>query len=217
MKTKLTTAFLFAACIMSASQIVGVTVNPGQLQFGAFPTGPLELTLQFANGTTQMVEGYEYVPTTFVPQTSAWPDNYLTLHEAETEGLQASGPNGAFNYLVAAALAMNPPSLVNQLAIWMDEDVTNMEYIPYQSVPNDAAAAQEIAAAQSLVLSGSLNDSNFVVLDATANLWESPSFIVDLAAPVPTSTPEPAACWMIGVALAGLGMRRKRARRIGQR
>ena len=215
MKSKLTAAFLFAACIMSASQIVGLTVDPGQVQFGAFPTSPLNLTIQFADGTATMVIGYEYVPTTFVPRAAAWPDNYLTLHDAETQGLQAGGPDAAFDYQVAAALTLDPPSVVTQLAIWDVMDIVNMVFIPYQTIANEAVAQQEITAAQALVESGGLNQADFVVVDATANLWESPSFIVDLAAPVPTSAPEPATCLMIGGVLVGLGVvRRKRVRRL---
>jgi len=200
MTMKFTVLILLAFGSLGASQIVGVTVLPGQVGNSVFPGGPLNLMVQFQDGSSEVLTGWEYIPTTYVPQTIPWVENDLTLVEAETQGLQASEPNGAFNYEVAAELTLDPPDgVVTQLAIWETMDDTNQIFIPYQTPVNDALAEAEVEAAETVVEAGGLVSSDFVALDPAQNLWEAPAFIVD---PVPvgvvTATPEPFADEMIG-------------------
>jgi hypothetical protein len=202
-KTKLTAVLVFAACTLSASQIVGVSINGPVLQAGEFPTEPFNLYVQYATGQTQQAEGYEYLPTPGAAQPWEWVEYDLTLMQAGLTGLASSDPNAFFDYEVAAALTLDAPSIITQISIW---DVM----APPGAVTENAANEAQIVAAEAFVSSGALILSDFAVFDPIQNIGIAPSFIVQIADPEPpidpAGAPEPEDFLMVGCGLVFLSV-----------
>jgi hypothetical protein len=201
---KLTLAEFLFAITCSASQIVGVTVNSDSGQIGIFPVGPESLTIQYGTGNYQTVEGYEYSLGAVLPLPWNWPMVDLSLTEAAQYAVDCCEPNSLYDFEVAAALTEEAPSQNVQIAIW---DVMN----PQSGIPLTGGAYQDILGAEAVVNSGQLDAADFSVFSPLVNNGVSPSYIAQTGFPAPASTPEPAAGVMIGAALVGLGVvRRKR-------
>lgn len=202
MKKVLVLGFL-AIGALSASQIVGLTVDSDSGQIGIFPLGPEVLTIQYGTGNFQTVQGYEYSLGQVLPLPWNWPMIDDSLQEAAVSAVDCCQVSSFYDFEVAAALTLDAPSRDVQVAI-----VDEMN--PESGLILTSGAYQDILGAEALVNSGGLNTADFSVLTPLINNGVSASFIVQTSGfvtpPSPVSTPEPGTCSMIGAVLIGLGM-----------
>jgi hypothetical protein len=204
--TKIALAVIFSVFTASASLIVGVKTTSIDGFVGPFPSGPESITIQYGTGDYQEVTGYETSLRPILPVGFEFPEFELTsLAQAAQFGEFSLLPNVLADYELGAALMEVPAGPDAQKDFW------NLFNGPVFAL--DAGMIADLGDAEKLLSSGSVDFTQFFVLTAIGGDPTVPEFEVRAAAD-PVSTPEPAADWLIGLGLAGLGIvYRKRAAR----
>lgn len=196
MKTKLTTSFLLAACTLSASQIVGTTVNSVGGFLGIFPYGPDSLTIQRGTNDYQTVTAYEVSFRPFLPSNFEFPElELMTLSEAATSGELSLQSGALANYELDAALSEVPGNGED-----IQKDMWNIDEAGvFVQTPGMIA---DLSAAESLLSANLVDFANFAVFTAINHDRTVPEFIAEVVpSDPPASAPEPASLFMLGFSM----------------